>query len=322
MAECLFVLKEYEQAYGISHSLLEKSGNYMPEINKQGFKEILFSSKVLLNHSKPQVFSGNKEEIIPFVIENSSIYIHVKINDTTLKVLFDTGGARNMIAKGVADKLGIIQHKDTEKYAYGSVLAVVDSICIGNTIFTNQLFGVDENTELMKVADIIIGTDILRNFPEFEIDYRKSKLVFRNYLPDRKNTPQNLAVLRFPFIKLNIAGVNTTFLWDTGSNASVVRDVFYEKNKENLPVVPEFEVGTANFSDSEFKIEGSRFSDDVIIKVNNKNIAMSNTVAIKNFPIIEGFIYSLFYIDGFMAVDLLGINKLIVSYNKLYIMAE
>lgn len=321
MVDCLFILGQYENAYSTSSSLLDQGMEYMPVNIQESMITHMISANIMRNYPKTQLIKGNKEEAIPFKLENAAMYLLLDIKDSTLNTLFDTGGGRNCITRKAAAKLGIKTSKDSElSFGTEHPMTVVDSIWVGETIITNLIFSVVDDDDL-RGADILIGSSILRLFPEYVIDFKKGEIIFKNYLPKRENTPRNLAFFHFPFIKINIGDTTANFLWDTGCSGSIMKNKFYEKHQANLPSIGALELGVffAPVVGEEWDIERAWFLDNVEIQIGGKTGKLQGAAVIKDLPLIDAFEFN---IDGFVGVDLGGVERLIVSYEKLYLIAE
>jgi len=181
---------------------------------------------------------------IPFEIQNGSIILSVKVNnsDRVLKLLFDTGADGMAITKALADSVGIKATRQQNTSVVGGNMQI--SVSEGNTIkldsfiLKNQSFAIFP--EMHKGNDGIIGNSIAKNYIT-KVDFDKKELSlydFGDYQYDDQGTSVPVKMPSGLFIIPGEVTVTTgqtnagEFVFDTGASYHLICfRPFVKKNK-------------------------------------------------------------------------------------------
>lgn len=117
---------------------------------------------------------------LPFSVENNSIYILCKVNETdSLKVLFDTGANGSVINKSSLHKVKlIVSGKSINEGSNGQnevEISTKNDVFLGNIHRKNVSFAIIDFED--ETFDGIIGTDLMNGYI-IQIDYHKKSINF------------------------------------------------------------------------------------------------------------------------------------------------
>lgn len=171
------------------------------------------------------------------------LFIPVKINgaNKTYQFIFDTGASFNVISSEIAVEFGLKTKaesgiSDATQRRRKLQFVKIKDIEIGGLHFSNTaaaILGLVETPELTCYdADGVIGMNLIRLAPVWQIDFPEQKMVItddRNLGTNSENNykiPFNPNIQRIPVIKVAIAGHREmTFIVDSGSTGGLTGSI-------------------------------------------------------------------------------------------------
>ncbi len=170
-------------------------------------------------------------------------FIPVKINgaNKTYRFIFDTGASFNVISSEIAVEFGLKTKaesgiSDATQRRRKLQFVKIKDIEIGGLHFSNTAAAILDLVETPELkcyaADGVIGMNLIRLAPIWQIDFPEQKMVItddRNLGTNSKNTykiPFNPNIQRIPVIKVAIAGHREmTFRVDSGSTGGLTGSI-------------------------------------------------------------------------------------------------
>lgn len=197
---------------------------------------------------------SSKNDTLPYVNDDITLpVIKVTINGKEFEMIYDTGAMTTVVSKEVAELCGLtpaverlnVTGTSNEKNI-STYIAQTDSICIGNSKFSNHFITVsaDGNFEItflwfwtISKFDGLIGWDIIKHF-ESEFDFENKRLVLKE--PVKKDSVvSNLFWLNIPIVKaIDQRAWPFHFFYDSGAEVSNFTEMINHK-------LPKVEFGTA-----------------------------------------------------------------------------
>ncbi len=171
------------------------------------------------------------------------LFIPVKINgaDKTYRFIFDTGASFNVISSEIAVEFGLKTKaessiSDTTRRRRKLQFVKIKDIGIGGLHFSNTAAAILDLVETPNItcyaADGVIGMNLIRLAPVWQIDFPEQKMVItddRNLGTNSENNykiPFNPNIQRIPVIKVAIAGHREmSFSVDSGSTGGLTGSI-------------------------------------------------------------------------------------------------
>ncbi len=161
----------------------------------------------------------------PFSFENNRIILVATIDGSSGKFLFDTG-CEGIITNTPIKTLEKTVRAYDHYYLLGSVKKytayAVDSIKLYSTPFSVSTFALQSDTKLVGF-DGIIGLSVFKGY-FVEVSFTDNQI--RLYKDKPKGYPNNVSIYfdnqSCPYLQINIDGINSPFLLDTGSPMNII----------------------------------------------------------------------------------------------------
>jgi Aspartyl protease len=203
-----------------------------------GFLSSCDSLKTLKLYKKGAVQKGSFTNKMTFDTLRNLILVKVFIKEKPYNFILDTGAPLCAISEKLAQELGL---KPQSKLSVGDAqgnskkgnLYAIESINIGNTIFTNEIFVGADFSKMSVVGeniDGIIGTTVMKKAAWFIDNEHKTITIASdvNALPKLENAfrlPFKCKSFDFsPSVKIQLDGIAYDLGFDTGSNNGVNLD--------------------------------------------------------------------------------------------------
>ncbi len=242
-------LFNYKKAFETNHYINE---NFKSALSAEHYKgsanaELIWKS---LQNETLQKICLEKDVAVPLTKDFGGLFnINVSINQIDTSFVFDTGAGISVIAKSLANKLGLkILDSDSIKVSgftgigNETKMAIADSIAIGGLKIYNAYFLIF-NDEALTFADGnykingIIGFPILKEIGSITI--LKDTVQFANTFKILPVKEKNLFTeYLHPILFLAFNGNLLPFCFDTGGNETLFSRTFFERYKSFLQKKP------------------------------------------------------------------------------------
>jgi len=118
---------------------------------------------------------------VPLNIEGARIFVTVRVNDKTARLLLDTGAGMTLVGPTFAQGTTELQRLNIQQHAGISRASIRQlSITLGELTFKNHVVGVldmtDMNNRIGTRMDGLLGEDILGRFRSVRINFKDKKL--------------------------------------------------------------------------------------------------------------------------------------------------
>lgn len=176
---------------------------------------------------------------------NNGWYISGILNGKHESFLLDTGAGVNLVSECFAKKHNIkivldsIPILGVEKVGY-TKMGVIDSINIGNIIYSNVIVNIAEDILPKHIQDsigykidAILGLDFMKAIGRMIIYPQKNIIEFPEEIESDSNCKPNMMIVNnTPFVECTSNNLRLILNYDTGLGAEgYITDMFYENNK-------------------------------------------------------------------------------------------
>jgi uncharacterized protein YceK len=220
------------------------------------------SIKALKLLKKGAVQKGSFSNKTPFERIRNLMIVKVIIKEKPYNFIFDTGAAMTVLSEQLVKELGL---KPQSKQSVGDSqgkekkvdLYAIESLNIGNTLFTNEICLASDFTKMSTMGenfDGILGATLMRN-AVWHVDNANKTITIadnRNGLPTLENTlklPFKCEMFGFvPKITIILDGISYPVTFDSGSDngISLNRKLVLATQKKPLLSYTNYSVGNAS----------------------------------------------------------------------------
>lgn len=237
MSDNLAELGRCDAARDICTNLLAQGRNYMDEATRTAYETgaVLFA----LRAGAPPMAVANPaaDHTVPFEIRDEYMQFAAVCQGQTADAILDTGAQMTVIDRHLATKLGLELTPDS--IAFNEVrcpLALLDTLRLGPAVFVHVPCAVlPHRSAGVTDCDIVLGNDLLRLFPEVEVDYTGRMLRLKSHAANRPDTPRNLMFDKVPYVRVWLEAIPAVMIWDTGATKSSVEPGFCDRHGDRLP---------------------------------------------------------------------------------------
>lgn len=232
----------YEDAFNVTEELLTR---YKTLIDQDGIDELENSALIWKAASgvAPQTVSKTGDTKLDIKRDLAGLAnIKVSINNIEEDFIFDTGANFSTVSNSFAKKLGMnflqgnVEVGTSTDMKVNAELAFVDSLRIGNIIFTNAMFLVLPDKDLTfadgaYVINGIIGFPVIEDMKQITLS---EKEIFIPALSDRSmynNLSMNGLI---PIIETIIDSDTLILSFDTGAKSTMLYSLYFQNNKTDV----------------------------------------------------------------------------------------
>ncbi len=165
------------------------------------------------------------------------MFVEGKINGRAARMVFDTGAGYNVVTPDVARRYGMrivagqVLAEGIRRNA--GLVAVADSLCMGQLVVRNVVFAVLDMTigneraaGVMSSFSIILGQPLLRQFGKYAVSFADNSITLT-----RKSQPQhripNMCMRNTPMVEAVKDGRSIALTLDTGTPDTMFGNAFY-----------------------------------------------------------------------------------------------
>ena len=184
-----------------------------------------------------QSFKNLPEFTAPIQITDNRPFVEVKIKEKKLYFVIDTGGF-NLIDTDRAKELGLELSNPSRTSGAGEQTVevwrtTIESFSIGDKTFNNQQFNVLSLKNIkdglnLPYLDGIIGYDFFGSLV-LQIDYPNQKFSILNNYTGKNGTPFSIYGSHIPKLKVEIDGIESEFVLDTGDRSQLTLSKNFSK---------------------------------------------------------------------------------------------
>ena len=263
---------------------------------------------------------GADSAVIPFQLDDGHLYVTTGVNGRgPFRFLLDSGAGASLLAKRVADELGIVTFGDLPIRGvggYGAIgLAEIDSLTLGGLCLYLKhvavLTPISSGSEAFRKLDGILGYDFFARFA-VSIDFEKRRIVISRsgkYSPLTEGRSIGLEVYaQIPVVEAEVDGQPIRMAVDLGAQAGLVirgsAKALAAPGEDNSQTDRVFQIGGVGGLGSVRKLNIKRLTL-AGFDIDNPPALAAEKFA--DFPMPE-------YIEGLLGVQILKDFNLIIDY--------
>ncbi|MEL7585573.1 MAG: pepsin/retropepsin-like aspartic protease family protein [Prolixibacteraceae bacterium] len=236
-------LFEYEEASRTNRFIQENYAALIDSAEMEDFKNTHKIWEALKDTPKQKIIKSN-DFTVPLIKDQVGLMnIDVSFQDTTMKLVFDTGANFSVIQKSIANRLDMkiietdFMVSTTTGSKVKSSLAIAENMDIGAVTFKNVVFLVfnDEDLSFPQIGyhiTGIIGFPVIRAMEEIHIT-RDNQL----FVPQKATVfpHSNLAVEELmPIVACIYKGDTLSFHFDTGATGTSLFPLFFRQYEKKI----------------------------------------------------------------------------------------